>query len=289
MKNLSRFVMGVLVFTLAVFSFGFVAGEVVLQKKLDIVKQRIPNQWWNGGWDEEADLQDIIAQSGKDKSQKAQAQYYIAGQYYSNREHQKALQEYRKLIKDYPDAWLECQKAQFEIGQINLYRLNEPEEAIYEYRKIIDNYENSFMKPKAQLMIARAYRKQQQYDSALKEYSKVLELYPEYSSEVTETHLDIAEMKIVQAVLPGVSAVEKETLLNQAILSFKKAYEICPLNHPEFMERALDGVCRAFRCLDMNLVRANNFVKFQKYGAAGADGTEGTDDDLINPLEEIKS
>ncbi|MBU4305983.1 MAG: tetratricopeptide repeat protein [Candidatus Omnitrophica bacterium] len=288
MKTLSRFAMGVLVFTLAIFSFGFIAGEVIMQQKIETIKQKIPNQWWYGGWDEEQDLQSILTDKQANKNQKAQAQYYIAGQHYANRDHQRALQEYRKLINDYPKAWLECQKAQFEIGQIELYRLNEPETAIYEYQKVIDNYQDSHLKALAQMMIARAYRRQQQYDNALLAYEKVIDAYPAYRMETTETHLDTGEMRIEQAFAKDIDEIVKKEHLTRALKSFRNAYQICPLDNVEFMERSLDGICRTFRCLDMNLTRANQFIKFQKYGRAGLDGVEGTEDDLSNPLEEIE-
>lgn len=287
MKNISRALMSILVFVLVIFSIGFVAGEAASQKKIDMIKQRIPMRWWHGGWDEELELEDIISDKQKDKHQKAQAQYYIASQHYANRDHQRALQEYRKLIDNYPTAWFECQKAQFELGQIYLYRLNEPSAAIYEYQKGIDDYQDSYIKPLSQMMIGRAYRRQKRFDTALSEYNKVIELYPSYRTEVTETNLDIGDMYIEQAFTEGITEQEKEQYLKESLLSYKKAFELCPFDHPELMERALDGICRVFRCLDMNLVRANQFIKFQKYGKAGIDGIEGTEDDLTNPLEDI--
>ncbi|MBI4707742.1 MAG: tetratricopeptide repeat protein [Candidatus Omnitrophica bacterium] len=287
MKNLSRFVMGVLVFALMVFSMGFVAGEVIAQKKIDLIKQRVPNQWWQGGWDEEANLEEIISDKQSGKDQKAQAQYYLAGQYYANRDFNRALQEYRKLISTYPAAWFESQKAQFEIGQIYLYRLNEPEAAIYEYQKAIDEYQTTYIKALAQMMIGRAYRRQKQFDTALKEYKKVLEIYPDFHSETTEANLDIGDMYLEQAFSEEIKDKEKQEYIKASLAAYKKAFQLCPFDNSEFMERILDSIHRAFRCLDMNLARANQFVKFQKHGKSGPDGVEGTTDDLSDPLEDI--
>lgn len=288
MKKLSRYLMGTLVFALVIFSVGFIAGEVIMKKKIDIIKQRIPNQWWQGGWNEEPELQTIISQFPQDISQSAQAQYYIASQYYANRDHKKAIQEYKKLINNYPNAWLECQKAQFEIAQINLYRLNEPSTAILEYQKVINDYPESYIKAIAQMMIGRAYRRMKDYNNAFLEYGKVIQLYPSCRTEVTETHLDLADMSIEQAFTAGIDDTQKQQYLKEAISSCKKAYKLCPFDQVELMERSLDGVYRAFRCLDMNLARANQFIKFQKYGKAGMDGIEGTADDLTDPLEGLE-
>lgn len=47
---------------------------------------------------------------------------------------------------------------------------------------------------------------------------------------------------------------------------------------------AIDLVTMAFKTIDGNLGRANNFLRYQKYGVTGEDGKPGTADDLKNPL-----
>jgi len=279
--------MAVLVFVLIFFSFGFVSGQAIAQKKIDTIKQRIPNQWWYGGWDEKVELESILDDANTPKQQKAQAQYYISCQDSANRDYQKALQGFRRVIADYPEAWLECQKAQFEIGQIYMYRLNDCTVAIDEYQKVIDNYELSFVKAMSQMMIGRAYRRQKNYEAALKAYNKVAELYPSYLSEVTEANLDIGDMNIEQITMGEIKRNERDSKVKDSLAAYKKAYELSPIDNSEFMERALEGIHRSLRCIDGDLVRANKFVKYQKYGSAGVDGKVGTDDDLTNPLESI--
>ncbi|MFH1063427.1 MAG: tetratricopeptide repeat protein [Candidatus Omnitrophota bacterium] len=289
MKNSSHLISAILIFVIIFFSFGFVSEKaVVAQNKIDLIKQRIPNQWWYGGWDEKAELQSILDDQNSDKLQKAQAQFYIACQDSANRDYQNALQEFRLLIDSYPDAWLECQKAQFEIAQIYMYRLGDYPTAIAAYQKAIDNYEDSGIKAESQMMIGRAFRKQKNYEQALKEYKKVAELYPTYIPEVTESNLDIGDMIFEMIVVNGIKKEdERKDKIKEALLAYKKAYESAPLDNTEFMERSLEGVHRSLRCLDGSLVRANNFVKYQKYGSAGFDGKIGTNDDLMNPLETL--
>ncbi|MFH1776979.1 MAG: tetratricopeptide repeat protein [Candidatus Omnitrophota bacterium] len=285
MKNSFKMITGILVFMLLIFSFGFVTGEVIGHKKIELIKQKIPHEWWHGGWEETEDFQSILSQTPQDKYQSAQAQYYLACQYYANRDHHRAVQEFRKLINDYPKAWFECQKAQFEIGQVYLYRLNQPSAAITEYEKVIDDYPDSPVKAMSQMMKGRAYYKQNNYHSALLEYEKVITEYPSYRTEVTETSLDIGDMKISQAYMENIDPAIHEQYLREAMISYQRAYRLCPLTHPELMERALDGIYRTFRCYDENLARANQFVKYQKYGKAGIDKTEGTTDDIKDPME----
>lgn len=47
---------------------------------------------------------------------------------------------------------------------------------------------------------------------------------------------------------------------------------------------AIDLVTMAFKTIDGNLGRANNFLRYQKFGVVGEDGKAGTADDLKNPL-----
>jgi len=53
-------------------------------------------------------------------------------------------------------------------------------------------------------------------------------------------------------------------------------------------DRCLSGaavaVASALRAKDMNLLRANQFLNYQKHGPAGEDGKKDTKDDLTNPL-----
>ncbi len=97
MKAVSRVVMGVLISAVCLFCVGFVAGQVTAKKRIDFIAERIPEKWWHGGWDEETDLNTLMSESFQDKHQKAQARYYLASQYYANRDHHRALQEYRKV------------------------------------------------------------------------------------------------------------------------------------------------------------------------------------------------
>ena len=53
------------------------------------------------------------------------------------------------------------------------------------------------------------------------------------------------------------------------------------------MPAAIDLVAGLFKASDLNLVRANGFLKYLKYGPAGEDGKIGTQDDLRDLLKDI--
>jgi hypothetical protein len=53
------------------------------------------------------------------------------------------------------------------------------------------------------------------------------------------------------------------------------------------LQQAIQLVASTFKAADMNLVRANRFLRYQKSGPAGEDGKPGTPDDLTDVLAEI--
>jgi tetratricopeptide (TPR) repeat protein len=215
----------------------------------------------------------------------ARGQYYIASQYYANRDHQRAIQEYRKLVTSYPSAWLECQKAQFELGQISLYRLDNPQQAISEYEHALQDYPRSFVTALAQLGLGRAYRRLGEAERATQAYHTLVTTLPEYAHEVTEAYLDLGHLSITQALTPGAASSTKDMVLREAISTYKQAYLACPLETVDLMTQCLDNVYRTFRSLDGSFVRANAWVKYLKYGQAGLDGRLETADDLTDPLQ----
>ncbi len=282
--NLLLSTAGVLV--LLVFLTGFASTQLP-KEKLDSLKKEIPTEWWEGGWDKSAQIEEIKSESPSDPSIQAKAQYLIACQHYAGRQHELAIQEFRSIITDYPSAWQECQKAQFEIAQMNLYRLDDPEQAIKEYEYALDNYPKSYISPMAKLGIARSYRRLSKPDLALEVYQALLKTYPENKKEITQANIDVAELYIEQALASGVSDSDRKNKLGEAVSSYKRAYQVCNIEDTELLKQSIDGICRAFRCADMNLVRANSFILFQKYGPEGEDAVSGTKDDLTDPLKDF--
>jgi len=232
-------------------------------------------------------LEDLKSQYPDNISIQAQIQYYVACQYYANRDLPRAIQAYQRLIDIYPSAWQECQKAQFEIGQIYLYRMDKPDQAILEYQKASQYYPKSFITPMTRIGIARAYKRLGQYDTALQEYQDTLNNYPEYKKERTQANLDMAELLTEQALTKGTDAVTKKARLEGALAASKRALLSCNIEDAELMKQAIDGIYSTFTCLDSNQTRANQFVRFQKYGPEGEDAIPGTRDDIIDPLRDL--
>ena len=284
MKRINRVIAAIVGITLFAGIVGFTS-EQLSQEQVDAIVDDIPKEWHHGGWDKMADLKSVQARFATNTAVSARAQYYIASQLYANRDHQRAVEEYQKLIINYPTAWLECQKAQFEIGQIQLYRLDKPVDAIQSAQKAIQAYPDSMITPKAQLLIARAYRRLRDDVRATGEYKKLVSQYTQYNREVTEGHLDLGHLFLGQA-FAGAEAIGPANLkLKEAVSAYKKAYATCDVEDVELMKQAIDGIYRSLKAYDGNVDRANSFVLFQQYGTAGQDRLAGTQDDLVDPLK----
>ena len=61
------------------------------------------------------------------------------------------------------------------------------------------------------------------------------------------------------------------------------AFRLAPGTRRELV-RAITDVAVAIKAQDVDTVRANQYLLYQKYGPKGEDGRPGTDDDLVNPL-----
>lgn len=68
----------------------------------------------------------------------------------------------------------------------------------------------------------------------------------------------------------------------QAVKAAKTAYDLARTSAE--LDAATKALGRAIKAADGNLVRLNDFLKFQKFGPDGEDKQAGTGDDLKNPL-----
>jgi tetratricopeptide (TPR) repeat protein len=248
------------------------------EEKFSEIASGIPNFWWDGGWDKLSDLKTFISENPEEAALCAKAQYYIGCYYYSKQQYQKAIDEYRMIIKNYPSVPAECAKAQFEIGQITLNCLNKPEEAISEYRKVISKYPNDGVAPMCQLAIGRAYIKIKDKAHAKEELQKLIDSYAgaaQPKKQQAEAYVELGDMYV------------SDNQYKEALSCFKKAFLGCPPADSDMMVLIMDKIYESFRGLDDSVVRANQFIKYQKYGPAGKDKKPATEDDLTDPLAEF--
>ena len=254
-----------------IISPGF-SDEATAQAQFSGITKDIPYSWWDGGWDKLKELQGFISSNPDSTAFCAKAQYYIGCYYYSTQQYQKAIEAYGTVLKAYPSIASECGDAQFEIAQITLNCLNRPKEAIIEYQKVISNYPNSWSAPIAQLAIARIYIKQQDKAHAKSELQKVIDNYPLAKKQRAEASMDLGDMSA------------SEGANKEALSYYKKAYLAWPPEDSSGIVQVMEKIYEGFRNLDNSVARANQFVKYQKYGPAGEDGVPGTSDDLTDPL-----
>jgi len=73
---------------------------------------------------------------------------------------------------------------------------------------------------------------------------------------------------------------------DQALRYYKSAYNVAPMSE---MREASALIPRVLKAVDGNLIRANAYLQYQKYGPSGEDGKAGTEDDLTDPTPEIEA
>jgi len=276
----------VLSFSLAaIFIAGFVLfcssaqGVDKADAELSVITKDIPAAWWDGGWNKLDELQNFIAKYPDKPLLSAQAQYYVGCYYYSIKDYSSAIRGYEAVMTNYPAAEVFCVKAQYEIAQIYLNCLHEPDTAIREYEKILSNYSDMNLRPIAQLMIGKAYADLEDYAKAEEAYKKVVEDYPKAARQRFEAYMGLGDSLMSQA-----SNTTDKAKISSAISYYKKAYQICPLEETNLLQYAISKIYEALKYLDNSVVRANKFIKYQKYGPEGQDGISGTADDLTDPL-----
>ena len=70
---------------------------------------------------------------------------------------------------------------------------------------------------------------------------------------------------------------------DQALVEMQAAFKLAPGTRRELV-RAITDVAVAVKALDVDTVRANQYILFQKHGPKGEDCRPGTEDDLVDPL-----
>ena len=70
----------------------------------------------------------------------------------------------------------------------------------------------------------------------------------------------------------------------QTLRYYKSAYNVATMARTR---EASALIPRALKAMDGNLIRANAYLNYQKYGPAGKDGKAGTEDDLKDPTPKI--
>ncbi|MFH1777395.1 MAG: tetratricopeptide repeat protein [Candidatus Omnitrophota bacterium] len=255
---------------------------------LDEIIEDIPEQWWDGGWNKIEELTNFIQQNQhKNQEVLAKAQYWIGCNYYAIREHKRAIAAFAAIMEKYPESWLACAKAQFEIGQVNLHRLYDYNNALSAYTKVLREYPECEVSAQAQRMIAYTYFQMKDYAKAKGEYEKVWQNYPNVKMEAAKAYWELGEMLFQQCFEPGITDKEKNQKVKESLSAYKQAYLYCPSDEADVSEWTIDSIVRAFKYLDCNTTRADQFIQYQRYIKTGDNSAYSADAVIIDPLKDF--
>ncbi|MFH1784739.1 MAG: tetratricopeptide repeat protein [bacterium] len=119
-----------------------------------------------------------LVQDNSDYERQPLTMYITAEREYESKKYDKAINSFRKVIEKFPHANL-ADDALYSIGDIYMYKINDPVHAIREYHQIIESYPQSRYAPNAQYKIGECYRRLKEFANAIGEYEKFIQDYPE--------------------------------------------------------------------------------------------------------------
>ena len=238
------------------------------------IRKEIPQNWWDGGWDQRAALESFLQRYPSETLLCSKAQYWLGAYFYSIRDYTQALDAFKLVVASYPTT-PDAAQAQFEMGQLYRNALEDYDLAAQCYQKVINTYPKNNLIPISYVMLGRTYRDKGDTAKAVAAWQKVLSDFPWADRQRVEAAIELGDLALSQ------------NNARQALSHYKQAYLVAPASDLNLTNWVLDKIYTGFKHLDLSVVRANLFLKFQKFGPEGEDGVSQTADDLSNPLAEF--
>ncbi len=161
-----------------------------------------------------------------------EAQYYVSRSYEEEGRPYPAFTAYQKVIDTYPFAKRidEIIEREYNLGNILFKKhsgtlmgrelMTELDKAVEIFRKVRENAPFGEYADKAQFMIARCYKKSEQYNEAIDAFQKLVEEYPR-STLVAKAKYEVAQC----TYLASLKSDYDQELTDEAIQEFKKIAE----------------------------------------------------------------
>ena len=123
----------------------------------------------------------------------AEVQYRIGEMYMERKDYKRAMDEYKKVVLNFPEKPALCARSQFIVGTI--YEIQRKwQEALSEYKEVVERYPGTFTGLQLPLYIAQYYNRynmtedsKKAYASAIRRYENTVEMNP-YSRQVPVVH-----------------------------------------------------------------------------------------------------
>ncbi|MCM8758447.1 MAG: hypothetical protein NC906_01560 [Candidatus Omnitrophica bacterium] len=199
----------------------------------------------------------VINDTKSKAADKAQAQLYLAHSISALKGQKEALTEYLKVIDNYPEVKSQCGYAMYSLFSY-YYNNRDYDQAIMLIEKAAKDYPESPMIPGMIWYIPLCY-------AGKKEYQKAIEYT--LTSESILTKLPSAAGPVAQAQNgPLQKIIAQWSILADApdsLLQAKLYYDSCSLDQ---LQHPIDMICTLLKAQDLNLVRVNKFIQYQKDG-----------------------
>ena len=241
--------------------------------RLAPILAQVPKQWWQGGWNRVDDLRRAMDGSPT-PTERAEAQYWLACNYYALRQYDQALAEFQRLLETYqgkPETWAIRARAQYEMGQVQLYALKRYTEARAAYESVIKAYPEAEEATLARLMLAFTAAQEGKTADAIAAYEVVFQALPDPGLEASDRlrielargRFECGRLLMRQAQADRLSPSARTQLLTKALTSYKRALVALPSSEADLRIGVIQAIQSAFIALDGHPTRARQFLENQ--------------------------
>jgi len=227
--------------------------------------------------DNEQALQCYIKIMGEFPNQKvplAEARIGSAEIYTHKKQYDEAIKNYRLLLaENSKDIYFDrIYHARIRLG--DLMTIKEDFEGTRQvYKDGLERETRPQQKAMFSIAIANSFANELNYPKAIEGYRNILFDFPEAIPQCLAAHKAMISVHL------------KQPDYSKALLA-AKIYFLAAADS-RTLQDSVNSVVQAFKAADNNLLRSNEFLRFQKYGPDGMDGKPKTDDDIKNPLDDV--
>jgi len=217
----------------------------------------------------------MIEKYGHWRAKAADAWYQVGYTFQGIGKTEKAIVAYQTAVRDYPEVLATVKTCLTNIGTLYI-REGEFGLAREAYQQLLEKLSDDATScSSAHLGIARAHAKEGNCDEAVRWYLDYLLQFP---TNLTGCGTALTELTDLLILFQR---------YDEALQVAKVHYGIAG-NDERSLTAGVNLVMRALKSKERTLSAVNEFVDFQEFGPRGRDDKPGTEDDLRNPMKEVR-